>query len=101
VPASTRGSVLLVDDEELVRLSTADMLTDPGYAVIEAASAEEALKLVNQGEHFDLLVTDHLMPGMNGKDLARTVRRHIAVYPYSWSRATQTSIPSSLLSTPD
>ena len=34
---------MLVDDEELVRLSTADMLNDLGYAVIEAASAEEAI----------------------------------------------------------
>ncbi|MCP1561047.1 PAS domain S-box-containing protein [Methylorubrum extorquens] len=71
---ATRGTALLVDDEEVVRISTADMLTDLGYAVVEATSAEEALRLVNTGEHFDLLVTDHLMPGMSGTDLARAIR---------------------------
>lgn len=72
--ASGRGVALLVDDEELVRNSTADMLTDVGYDVVEAETAEEALKLLERGDRFDLLVTDHLMPGMNGTELARLVR---------------------------
>jgi CheY-like chemotaxis protein len=73
-PVNARGTALLVDDEELVRLSTAAMLMDLGYAVIEAGSAEEALRLVKEGVVPDLLVTDHLMPGMNGVDLARALR---------------------------
>ena len=68
------GRALVVDDEELVRMSTAEILIDLGYAVVEAASGEEAMRLINGGEPFDLLVTDHLMPGMNGTDLARTIR---------------------------
>ena len=68
------GIVLLVDDEELVRASTAHMLAELGYAVVEASSAEEALGLVDGGRAFDLLVTDHLMPGTTGADLARAVR---------------------------
>jgi nitrogen-specific signal transduction histidine kinase/CheY-like chemotaxis protein len=68
-----RGSVLLVDDEDLVRASTADMLADLGYTVREAGSAEEALRLIVSGETFDLVVTDHLMPGMTGTQLAREV----------------------------
>jgi PAS domain S-box-containing protein len=68
------GTALLVDDEELVRLSTADMLLDLGYEVTEAASAEEALRLLEEGLAPDLMVTDHLMPGMNGAELARLVR---------------------------
>jgi PAS domain S-box-containing protein len=72
--ATTRGTALLVDDEGLVRMVTADMLSDLGYAVIEVASGEEALRLIKSGEHFDLLVTDHLMPGISGTDLAREVR---------------------------
>ena len=68
------GTALLVDDEELVRISTADMLTDLGYAVVEASSGEEALALFEQGLEPDLLVTDHLMPGMTGAELAREVR---------------------------
>lgn len=71
---STRGIVLLVDDEEHVRASTSYMLADLGYQVIEAASGEEALQLLDAGQQFDLLVTDHLMPGISGTDLARMVR---------------------------
>lgn len=69
-----RGTALLVDDEELVRMSTADMLADLGYEVVEAVSAEEALGLLNGGLSPELLVTDHLMPGMNGTELARLVQ---------------------------
>jgi PAS domain S-box-containing protein len=71
----SRGQAILVDDEELVRMSTADMLEDLGYEVIEASSAEEALQLLSAGTRADVLVTDHLMPGMSGSDLAREVRR--------------------------
>jgi CheY-like chemotaxis protein len=69
-----RGTALLVDDEDLVRMSTADMLMDLGYRVVEASSAEEALRLVADGLRPDVLVTDHLMPGMTGVDLARSLR---------------------------
>ncbi|KQQ40836.1 histidine kinase [Methylobacterium sp. Leaf125] len=71
---ATRGTALLVDDEELVRMSTGDMLSDLGYAVVEANSAEAALRLLHAGGPFDLLVTDHMMPGLTGTDLARQVR---------------------------
>jgi len=72
--ANAIGTALLVDDEELVRTSTADMLADIGYEVVEAASAEEALQILERGTRIDLLVTDHLMPGMTGTDLARTFK---------------------------
>jgi CheY-like chemotaxis protein len=71
------GTVLLVDDEDLVRSSTADILADLGYAVVEASSAEEALRLVTQGLRPDLLVTDHLMPGMDGVELARLLKQQL------------------------
>ncbi len=74
VAARGLGTALLVDDEELVRLSTADMLIDLGYEVTEVGSAEEALRLVDAGLRPDLLVTDHLMPGMNGAQLAHRLR---------------------------
>jgi CheY-like chemotaxis protein/two-component sensor histidine kinase len=69
-----KGTALLVDDEDLVRMSTADMLMDLGYEVVEATSAEEALHLMGEGLHPDLVVTDHLMPGLSGLDLARDLR---------------------------
>lgn len=72
---TVKGKALLVDDEEIVRMSTAYMLAELGYAVIEAGSADEALRLLEDGQHFDLLVTDHLMPGLSGTELAREVRR--------------------------
>ena len=50
------------------------MLIDLGYSVIEAASGEDAMQLLTEGERFDLLVTDHLMPGVSGTELARAVR---------------------------
>lgn len=68
------GTALLVDDEALVRESTADMLLDLGYEVVEAASGEEAMRLLREDRHFDVLVTDHLMPGLTGTDLARVAR---------------------------
>jgi PAS domain S-box-containing protein len=70
-----RGVALLVDDEALVRMSTADMLTDLGFEVVEANSAEDALQLIRSSASPDLLVTDHLMPGMSGVELARQVQR--------------------------
>jgi PAS domain S-box-containing protein len=71
---SAAGTALVVDDEDLVRASTSDMLSELGYAVVEAGSAEEALRLVNSGLAPDLLVTDHLMPGLSGTDLAHELR---------------------------
>ncbi|MGU3315115.1 ATP-binding protein [Sphingomonas sp. M6A6_1c] len=68
------GTALLIDDEELVRLSTADMLADMSYTVVEAASAEEALQLLDAGLTPDIVVTDHLMPGMSGAQLARALK---------------------------
>jgi CheY-like chemotaxis protein len=68
------GTALLVDDEDLVRMSTADMLADMGFDVVETASAEEALAFIVSGRTPDVLVTDHLMPGMTGADLANRLR---------------------------
>ncbi|MDA9401395.1 hybrid sensor histidine kinase/response regulator [Bradyrhizobium sp. CCBAU 45389] len=68
------GTALLVDDEPLVRMSTAEMLSELGYRVVEAASAEDALQRVREGLRPNLLITDHLMPGMSGTDLGRILR---------------------------
>jgi len=66
-------TVLLVDDDDLARGSTPEMLGELGYVVVEAASGDEALRLAKAGLVFDLLVTDHLMPGRIGENLARLV----------------------------
>jgi PAS domain S-box-containing protein len=67
---SIAGTVVLVDDEPLVRASTADMLAELGYEVVEAESGQEALGLI-EARGPDLVITDHLMPGLSGTDLAR------------------------------
>lgn len=68
--------VLLVEDEESVRRATARQLTALGYTVTVAESASEALTLfVDHGLRFDLLLTDHRMPGGTGRELADAVWR--------------------------
>ncbi|MGN7158443.1 ATP-binding protein [Sphingomonas sp. SAFR-052] len=67
-----RGRALVVDDEALVRMTTADMLQSLGYEVVEADGATEAEQILAQ-RRFDLVVTDHLMPGRTGVWLARAI----------------------------
>jgi CheY-like chemotaxis protein len=81
--ASSRHlNVLLVDDEHIVRTATAEMMRDLGHDVQEAASGPEALAILGRGLEADVLVTDYIMPGMDGGSLARRIEQlypHIAV----------------------
>jgi signal transduction histidine kinase/CheY-like chemotaxis protein len=79
--AGKLGVALLVEDEELVRMSAADMLADLGYEVVETSSAQHALLLVREGLRPDLLVTDHLMPGMSGAQLVHELRTGLPALP--------------------
>jgi signal transduction histidine kinase/CheY-like chemotaxis protein len=74
VVAARAANVLLVDDEDIVRRATAEMLTDIGYDVVQAASGAEALRLLREGAVCDAIVSDYLMPGMNGVELIRHAR---------------------------
>jgi CheY-like chemotaxis protein len=70
------AQILLVEDEEGVRKLARTILERKGYAVIEAASGEEALCLLEQhGGPIDLLVTDVVMPGIDGGGVAQAVTR--------------------------
>jgi PAS domain S-box-containing protein len=76
VNATVRGTetILLVEDDELVLDMQRRVLTRCGYRVIATLSPEEAVELCGEGElRVDLLVTDVVMPGMNGRELARRV----------------------------
>jgi CheY-like chemotaxis protein len=73
-PSSHRQTILLVDDEPLVREGTAAMLRDAGYDVIEAKSGDEALQIARAGGEFDALVTDFAMPRMTGVEVAQAIR---------------------------
>ena len=76
VHAARPATILVVDDEELVRVGTAEMLSDLGYCVIQAGSGGEALAILRSGTvEIDLLISDYLMPEMNGADVVCEVRR--------------------------
>jgi CheY-like chemotaxis protein len=79
--AGRSAIILVVDDDPLVAMSTADMLEDLGHKVIEASSADQALKILEDGQTVDLLLTDHAMPGMTGIELARIVRSRRPTMP--------------------
>ena len=69
-------TVLLVDDEPLVRMIAAEQLEELGYRVIEAGDAAEAQTLLRQSGQLALLVTDVGLPGgMNGRQLAEAARQ--------------------------
>jgi PAS domain S-box-containing protein len=76
-PASSKAkeTILVVEDEEGVRQFIVRALQQQGYQIIEAASPAEALELVCQEAcHFDLLVTDVVMPEMTGYELAERLK---------------------------
>jgi two-component system cell cycle sensor histidine kinase/response regulator CckA len=69
------GTVLLVEDEDPVRLFSARALRNKGYKVIEAKSGEAALEVITSGsEKVELLITDVVMPKMDGPNLVKLVR---------------------------
>jgi signal transduction histidine kinase/CheY-like chemotaxis protein len=70
-----RATLLFVDDDYLINLSTASLLEDLGYTVITAMSGADALSVLQQGKSIDLLITDYAMPGMTGLELAAEARR--------------------------
>jgi CheY-like chemotaxis protein len=72
--AAARPAVLVVEDESLVRMFAVDVIEDEGYEVIEAASAAQALKKLEERPDISIIFTDINMPGdMDGLDLARAV----------------------------
>jgi CheY-like chemotaxis protein len=76
--AATLGNetVLLVEDEEVVRLMLAEVLTRQGYTVLDAGRGVAALSLAEKAaKPIDLLVTDMSMPGITGWDLAQSLRK--------------------------
>jgi len=73
IAAGTQATVLVVDDEKVVRDSLARWLSDEGYATATAASAAEVLRLL-QDRRWDLVLLDIKMPGMDGMELQRRLR---------------------------
>jgi CheY-like chemotaxis protein len=67
--------ILIVDDEEPIRMFVDRVLRDAGHLTFSAADGVEALALAQKEEVFDVVVTDLMMPGMAGDELARRLRQ--------------------------
>ena len=71
---SAQSTILLVEDEPLIRLFISDLLEDIGFKVVEAANGAEALEILESGLEVNVLLTDVDMPvGCNGFELAHRV----------------------------
>ena len=66
-------TILVVEDDEGYRMLLNDALTDAGFAVLLAKSGEEALEKVK--ENPDLVLLDHMLPGLPGVEILKTIRR--------------------------
>jgi PAS domain S-box-containing protein len=83
-PVAQRGEsacVLLVDDELAVRELVQKFLESVGYRVLATGSGQAALRLITAGEQIDIVVSDLLMPGMSGVELARELDRVAPAVP--------------------
>ena len=82
ITATTNSSILVVDDEEHVREVTAELLQELGYKVTVAIDGQDALdKYFENHGQFDLIVSDIVMPNMDGADMALRIREHNTLMP--------------------
>ena len=73
-----RTTILVVEDEALIRMVSADILEEAGFRVLEAANADEAILVMEGADHVELMVTDIRMPGrMDGLELAAFDHAHL------------------------
>ena len=77
----TRAEVLVVDDDSHLRQALTRALDAAGFQVSAAPEASSALDFLRQGKRFDVIITDLLLPGMEGVDFLRSVRRLDLVVP--------------------
>ncbi len=77
VPAdwSVGGSILLVEDEDMVRAVAERALSRAGYQVTACPGGEEGLAAIGEGANFDIVVSDVVMPGMDGPAMVRAIRQ--------------------------
>jgi CheY-like chemotaxis protein len=66
--------ILIVDDDEMVRMALVELLKPEGYFLDEAGSGKEALEKINGDNKYDLMMFDIIMPEMDGIELCRRVR---------------------------
>ena len=73
-PRGQGETILVVEDDTTVRLVICDSLKDLGYKILAASDARDAISLLRTGQHIDLLISDVVMPHVNGRKLAETAR---------------------------
>ncbi len=66
--------VLVVEDEDIVRLLVVEVLNDLGYRALEAADGPSALRILQSAQRIDLLITDIGLPDLNGRQVADAAR---------------------------
>ncbi|NND60264.1 MAG: response regulator, partial [Gammaproteobacteria bacterium] len=71
------GHILLCEDNDSIRPLLRRTLADNGYTVLETSHPDDALALVQNGQHVELLITDVILPGMNGRELATAIRQQL------------------------
>jgi CheY-like chemotaxis protein len=67
-------TILLVEDEEIVREVIGETLTASGFRVVAVTDASEALECLSSDQDFCLVLTDHSLPGLNGSELVHRIR---------------------------
>jgi two-component system cell cycle sensor histidine kinase/response regulator CckA len=78
---SAGGKVLLVEDEDMVRAVAERALSRAGYDVTACANGEEGLAAIEEGGEFDIVVSDVVMPGMDGPAMVRAIRARLPQMP--------------------
>ncbi|MEG2795164.1 MAG: response regulator [Pseudomonas sp.] len=74
--SATLSTILVVEDDAIVRMLIVDVLEELDYKVLEADGSEQALEiLVDTARHIDLMMTDVGLPGMDGRELALEARK--------------------------
>lgn len=83
IPDAPKPTVLVVEDEVLIRLDIADELRRAGYLVLEAARAEDALRLLRSGHPVDVVFSDYQLQGaLDGWDLRRALAAEFPQLPF-------------------
>jgi CheY-like chemotaxis protein len=77
MPHALEGeTVLIVEDDPAVRVLVSAVLSELGYAFVEAGDANSAVPILDSGQRIDLLISDVGLPGMNGRQLAEIGRQY-------------------------
>ena len=98
-PYVTPSRILLVDDDDMVRSATADMLTDMGHTVVQVSSGAAGIATAHKDRNIRAIISDHLMPGMTGGVMAHEIWDAMPDMPillisgYSRTRGMPTDIP--------